>query len=167
MHHDPNIFRDPLKSSRKSKTSSNGSSRRSSATSIPSSSTGSTAKRGRPQRKEEIEREFDKEKTALSDYGSWSADFEEQRPASSTRPGSASTRSSSSRPRSRTWPSRTVEEIRRVNEIQERLESLRTKTRSGPPSSRTTCASASASSPRSWRRSPAALPRPRRGAREA
>ncbi|HPW16994.1 MAG TPA: hypothetical protein PLP83_01290 [Candidatus Aminicenantes bacterium] len=80
------------------------------------------------QRKEEIEREFEKEKTALADYRVMVRDFEEQRAGLLNEAREGFDRVLKFQAEIESLAKATVEEIRRVNEIQERLEALRAKT---------------------------------------
>jgi hypothetical protein len=79
-------------------------------------------------RKEEIEREFEKEKTALSDYRVMVRDFEEQRAGLLNEARERFDKVLKFQAEIESLAKSTVEEIRRVNEIQERLEGLRAKT---------------------------------------
>jgi uncharacterized membrane-anchored protein YhcB (DUF1043 family) len=79
-------------------------------------------------RKEEIEREFEKEKTALDDYRSMVRDFEEQRAGLLNEARERFDKVLKFQAEIEGLAKSTVEEIRRVNEIQERLETLRAKT---------------------------------------
>ena len=79
-------------------------------------------------RKEEIEREFDKEKTALTEYRSMVREFEEQRAGLLNEARDRFQKVLKFQSEIESLAKSTVEEIRRVNEIQERLEGLRTKT---------------------------------------
>ncbi len=79
-------------------------------------------------RKEEIEREFDKEKTALTDYRVMVRDFEEQRAGLLNEARDRFQKVLKFQAEIESLAKSTVDEIRRVNEIQERLEGLRTKT---------------------------------------
>ena len=79
-------------------------------------------------RKEEIEREFEKEKTALGDYRVMVHDFEEQRAGLLNEARARFDKVLKFQAEIENLAKSTVEEIRRVNEIQERLEDLRTKT---------------------------------------
>ncbi len=79
-------------------------------------------------RKEEIEREFDKEKTALDDYRVMVRDFEEQRAGLLNEARDRFDKVLKFQAEIESLAKSTVEEIKRVNEIQERLESLREKT---------------------------------------
>jgi hypothetical protein len=80
------------------------------------------------QRKEEIEREFDKEKAALSEYRVMVRDFEEQRAGLLNEARDRFQKVLKFQSEIETLAKSTVDEIKRVNEIQERLEVLRTKT---------------------------------------
>jgi len=79
-------------------------------------------------RKEEIEREFDKEKTALTEYRSMVHEFEEQRAGLLNEARDRFQKVLKFQSEIESLAKSTVEEIKRVNEIQERLEGLRTKT---------------------------------------
>jgi uncharacterized membrane-anchored protein YhcB (DUF1043 family) len=79
-------------------------------------------------RKEEIERDFDKEKTALTEYRSMVREFEEQRAGLLNEARDRFQKVLKFQSEIESLAKSTVEEIRRVNEIQERLEGLRTKT---------------------------------------
>jgi len=79
-------------------------------------------------RKEEIEREFDKEKTALTEYRSMVREFEEQRAGLLNEARDRFQKVLKFQSEIESLAKATVEEIKRVNEIQERLEGLRTKT---------------------------------------
>ena len=79
-------------------------------------------------RKEEIEREFDKEKTALNDYRVVVRDFEEQRAGLLNEARDRCQKVLKFQAEIESLAKSTVEEIKRVNEIQDRLEALRTKT---------------------------------------
>jgi hypothetical protein len=79
-------------------------------------------------RKEEIEREFDKEKTALTDYRVMVRDFEEQRAGLLNEARDRFQKVIKFQIEIENLAKSTVDEIKRVNEIQERLEGLRTKT---------------------------------------
>jgi hypothetical protein len=79
-------------------------------------------------RKEEIEREFEKEKTALGDYRVMVHDFEEQRAGLLNEARERFDKVLKFQSEIESLAKSTVEEIRRVNEIQERLEDLRSKT---------------------------------------
>jgi hypothetical protein len=79
-------------------------------------------------RKEEIEREFDKEKTALTEYRSMVREFEEQRAGLLNEARDRFQKVLKFQSEIESLAKSTVEEIKRVNEIQERLEGLRTKT---------------------------------------
>ncbi|MBE3129396.1 MAG: hypothetical protein IMZ54_01600, partial [Acidobacteria bacterium] len=79
-------------------------------------------------RKEEIEREFDKEKTALTDYRVMVRDFEEQRAGLLNEARDRFQKVIKFQVEIENLAKSTVDEIKRVNEIQERLEGLRTKT---------------------------------------
>src|SRR5512136_663582 len=80
------------------------------------------------QRKEEIEREFEKEKSALTDYRAMVRDFEEQRASLLNEARDRFQKVVKFQAEIESLAKSTVDEIRRVNEIQERLEVLRTKT---------------------------------------
>ncbi len=79
-------------------------------------------------RKEEIEREFEKEKTALTDYRLMVRDFEEQRAGLLNEARDRFQKVAQFQAQIESLAKSTVDEIRRVNEIQERLEALRLKT---------------------------------------
>ena len=79
-------------------------------------------------RKEEIERDFDKEKTALTDYRVMVRDFEEQRAGLLNEARDRFQKVLKFQAEIENLAKSTVDEIKRVNEIQERLEGLRTKT---------------------------------------
>jgi uncharacterized membrane-anchored protein YhcB (DUF1043 family) len=79
-------------------------------------------------RKEEIEREFDKEKTALTEYRSMVREFEEQRAGLLNEARDRFQKVLKFQSEIESLAKSTVEEIKRVNEIQERLEGLRAKT---------------------------------------
>jgi hypothetical protein len=79
-------------------------------------------------RKEEIEREFDKEKTALGEYRVMVRDFEEQRAGLLNEARDRMQKVLKFQAEIESLAKSTVDEIKRVNEIQERLEALRTKT---------------------------------------
>jgi len=79
-------------------------------------------------RKEEIEREFDKEKTALTDYRGMIRDFEEQRAGLLNEARDRFQKVLRFQVEIENLAKSTVDEIKKVNEIQERLEGLRTKT---------------------------------------
>ncbi len=79
-------------------------------------------------RKEEIEREFDKEKTALDEYRLMVRDFEEQRAGLLNEARDRFDKVLKFQAEIENLAKSTVEEIRRVNEIQERLEGLRSRT---------------------------------------
>ena len=79
-------------------------------------------------RKEEIEREFDKEKTALNEYRLMVRDFEEQRAGLLNEARDRFDKVLKFQAEIENLAKSTVEEIRRVNEIQERLEALRSRT---------------------------------------
>jgi hypothetical protein len=79
-------------------------------------------------RKEEIEREFEKEKSALTDYRVMVRDFEEQRAGLLNEARDRFQNVIKFQAEIENLAKSTVEEIRRVNEIQERLEGLRAKT---------------------------------------
>lgn len=79
-------------------------------------------------RKEEIEREFAKEKQALTDYREMVREYEETRAGLLNEARERFERVLRFQAEIESLARSTVEEIRRVNEIQERLEELRTKT---------------------------------------
>ncbi len=79
-------------------------------------------------RKEEIEHEFEKEKTALSDYRIMVRDFEEQRAGLLNEARDRFQKVLKFQAEIESLAKSTVDEIKRVNEIQDRLEVLRTKT---------------------------------------
>ncbi len=79
-------------------------------------------------RKEEIEREFEKEKTALNDYRTMVRDFEEQRAGLLNEARDRFQNVLKFQAEIETLAKSTVEEIKRVNEIQDKLEELRTRT---------------------------------------
>jgi hypothetical protein len=79
-------------------------------------------------RKEEIEHEFEKEKTALAEYRTMVRDFEEQRAGLLNEARDRFQKVLKFQAEIETLAKSTVDEIKRVNEIQERLEALRTKT---------------------------------------
>ena len=79
-------------------------------------------------RKEEIEREFDKEKTALGEYRVMVRDFEEQRAGLLNEARDRMQKVLKFQAEIESLAKSTVDEIKRVNEIQERLEALRTRT---------------------------------------
>lgn len=79
-------------------------------------------------RKEEIEREFDKEKTALSDYRVVVRNFEEQRAGLLNEARDRFQKVLKFQAEIETLAKSTVDEIKRVNEIQDRLEALRLQT---------------------------------------
>jgi uncharacterized membrane-anchored protein YhcB (DUF1043 family) len=79
-------------------------------------------------RKEEIEREFEKEKTALTEYRVMVRDFEEQRAGLLNEARDRFQKVLKFQAEIEILAKSTVDEIKRVNEIQERLEDLRTKT---------------------------------------
>ncbi len=79
-------------------------------------------------RKEEIEGEFDKEKSALADYRVMVRDFEEQRAGLLNEARDRFQKVIKFQAEIENLAKSTVEEIKRVNEIQERLEGLRAKT---------------------------------------
>jgi len=79
-------------------------------------------------RKEEIEREFDKEKTALTDYRVMVRDFEEQRAGLLNEARDRFQKVLKFQAEIENLAKSTVDEIKKVNEIQERLEGLRAKT---------------------------------------
>ena len=78
-------------------------------------------------RKEEIEREFDKEKTALTDYRVMVRDFEEQRAGLLNEARDRFQKVLKFQAEIENLAKSTVGEIKRVNEIQELLEGLRAK----------------------------------------
>jgi len=80
------------------------------------------------ERKDEIEREFEKEKTALVDYKVMVRDFEEQRAGLLNEARDRFQKVLKLQAEIESLAKSTVEEIKRVNDIQERLEELRTKT---------------------------------------
>ena len=79
-------------------------------------------------RKEEIEREFDKEKAALNDYRAMVRDFEEQRAGLLNEARDRFQKVLDFQAQIESLAKSTVDEIKRVNEIQEGLEALRAKT---------------------------------------
>jgi len=79
-------------------------------------------------RKEEIEREFEKEKLALNDYRTMVRDFEEQRAGLLNEARDRFQNVLKFQAEIETLAKSTVEEIKRVNEIQDKLEELRTRT---------------------------------------
>src|SRR5512137_623799 len=79
-------------------------------------------------RKEEIEREFDQEKTALTEYRTMIQDFEEQRAGLLNEARDRFQKVLKFQAEIESLAKSTVDEIKRVNEIQDRLEVLRTKT---------------------------------------
>ena len=79
-------------------------------------------------RKEEIEREFDKEKTALTDYRVMVRDFEEQRAGLLNEARDRFQKVLKFQAEIENLAKSTVDEIKKVNEIQERLVGLRAKT---------------------------------------
>jgi hypothetical protein len=79
-------------------------------------------------RKETIEREFEKEKSALNDYRVMVRDFEEQRAGLLNEARERFDKVLKFQAEIESLAKSTVEEIKRVNEIQERLEALRTRT---------------------------------------
>jgi hypothetical protein len=79
-------------------------------------------------RKEEIEHEFEKEKTALADYRSMVQEFEEQRAGLLNEARDRFQKVLKFQSEIEGLAKATVDEIKRVNEIQERLEGLRTRT---------------------------------------
>jgi hypothetical protein len=79
-------------------------------------------------RKEEIEREFEKEKTALGEYRVMVRDFEEQRAGLLNEARDRFQRVLKFQAEIESLAKSTVDEIKRVNDIQERLEILRSKT---------------------------------------
>mgnify|MGYP001199864755 CR=1 FL=1 len=80
------------------------------------------------QRKESIEREFEKEKSALNDYRVMVRDFEEQRAGLLNEARERFDKVLKFQAEIESLAKSTVEEIKRVNEIQERLEALRSRT---------------------------------------
>ncbi len=79
-------------------------------------------------RKEEIEREFEKEKTSLADYRIMVREFEEQRAGLLNEARERFQKVLKFQAEIESLTKSTVDEIKRVNDIQERLEVLRTKT---------------------------------------
>lgn len=79
-------------------------------------------------RKEEIERDFEKEKTALTEYRIMVHDFEEQRAGLLNEARDRFQKVLKFQAEIEALAKSTVDEIKRVNDIQERLEILRTKT---------------------------------------
>jgi len=79
-------------------------------------------------RKETIERDFEKEKSALNDYRVMVRDFEEQRAGLLNEARERFDKVLKFQAEIESLAKSTVEEIKRVNEIQERLEALRAKT---------------------------------------
>jgi len=79
-------------------------------------------------RKEEIERDFEKEKTSLADYRIMVRDFEEQRAGLLNEARERFQKVLKFQAEIESLAKSTVDEIKRVNDIQERLEVLRTKT---------------------------------------
>ncbi len=79
-------------------------------------------------RKEEIEHDFDKEKTALSEYRVMVRDYEEQRAGLLNDARDRFQKVLKFQAEIETLAKSTVDEIKRVNDIQERLEALRTQT---------------------------------------
>ncbi len=79
-------------------------------------------------RKEEIERDFEKEKTALTEYRVMVHDFEEQRAGLLNEARDRFQKVLKFQAEIEALAKSTVDEIKRVNDIQERLEVLRTKT---------------------------------------
>ncbi|MGZ5488530.1 MAG: hypothetical protein ACXWF4_08360 [Candidatus Aminicenantales bacterium] len=79
-------------------------------------------------RKEEIERDFEKEKTALTEYRIMVHDFEEQRASLLNEARDRFQKVLKFQAEIEALAKSTVDEIKRVNDIQERLEILRTKT---------------------------------------
>src|SRR5512137_2146353 len=79
-------------------------------------------------RKEEIEREFDQEKTALTEYRTMIQDFEEQRAGLLNEARDRFQKVLKFQAEIENLAKSTVDKIKRVNEIQERLESVRAKT---------------------------------------
>jgi hypothetical protein len=80
------------------------------------------------QRKEEIEREFEKERTALNDYRVIVRDFEEQRAGLLNEARDRFQKILKFQAEIESLAKSTVDEIKRVNEIQDRLEALRSRT---------------------------------------
>ena len=80
------------------------------------------------QRKEEIEREFEKEKTALDEYRVMVRDFEEERAGLLNEARDRFQKVLKFQAEIETLARSTVDEIKRVNDIQERLEALRSRT---------------------------------------
>jgi len=79
-------------------------------------------------RKEEIERDFEKEKTALKDYRVMVRDFEEQRAGLLNEARERFDKVLKFQAEIESLAKATVDEIKRVNDIQEKLEALRSKT---------------------------------------
>jgi len=79
-------------------------------------------------RKEDIEREFEKEKTALTEYRVMVRDFEEQRAGLLNEARERFQKVLKFQAEIENLAKSTVDEIKRVNEIQEKLEGLRAKT---------------------------------------
>jgi len=79
-------------------------------------------------RKEEIEREFDKEKSALDDYRGMVRDFEEQRAGLLNEARDRFQKVLKFQAEIDALAKSTVEEIKRVNEIQDKLETIRQQT---------------------------------------
>ena len=79
-------------------------------------------------RKEEIERDFEKEKTSLAEYRVMVRDFEEQRAGLLNEARERFQKVLKFQAQIESLAKSTVDEIKRVNDIQERLEVLRTKT---------------------------------------
>ena len=79
-------------------------------------------------RKEEIERDFEKEKTSLAEYRIMVRDFEEQRAGLLNEARERFQKVLKFQAQIESLAKSTVDEIKRVNDIQERLEILRTKT---------------------------------------
>jgi hypothetical protein len=79
-------------------------------------------------RKEEIEHDFEKEKTALNEYRVMVRDFEEQRAGLLNEARDRFQKVLKFQAEIESLAKSTVDEIKRVNEIQEKLEVLRTKT---------------------------------------
>lgn len=79
-------------------------------------------------RKEEIERDFEKEKTALAEYRVMVRDFEEQRAGLLNEARDRFQKVLRFQAEIESLAKSTVDEIKRVNDIQERLEALRAKT---------------------------------------
>ncbi len=79
-------------------------------------------------RKEEIENEFEKERTSLNEYRVMVRDFEEQRASLLNEARERFRKVLKFQAEIETLAKSTVDEIKRVNEIQERLEALRART---------------------------------------